>query len=227
MKNKIKMSLILNVLICFSSLIGLFVTLFGNDFMSYSEFLYYTIQSNIFALIMSSFFVYYDLKLIYNNNTAIPEVMYILKYIVTSGITITFLIFTFTLMPQMIMLNNYAYLANIGNLTLHFISPILSIIVFVLFDNEFSYNKKTCFLGTIMPWYYFFFSMFLSLISSTGFFKILNGEPSKFPYFFLDYEKNGWFSLGNMFELGVFYWIIIICLLSLVISKLLLKLKKD
>lgn len=76
-----------------------------------------------------------------------------------------------------------------------------------------------------MPLYYLFFSFILAFANPDGIFKNFDGTASRFPYFFLDYEVNGWFTLNKgFFGLGTFYWIIIISIIVILISKLFLNL---
>lgn len=61
----------------------------------------------------------------------------------------------------------------------------------------------------------------LSVIKGLYLFNGLDGTPTKFPYFFLDYVNNGWFTWSsNIYELGVFYWILIMIVFVLVVSML-------
>lgn len=214
---KKKLPLILNIIVIISSLIGLIKTFSDYTFMSTSALYYYTIQSNILITIIMIIFAIYNLF-----NFKITQILYIIKYIFTIGITITFLVFLLMLTPQIITTGNIEYLFSITNLTLHFISPIISIISFIFFDNL-KFNKKYYYLGLTMPLLYLIFSFFVAKINPVGIFKNFDGTTSKFPYFFLDYETNGWFSITNdFFKVGTFYWIIIIFCVILLISVLLL-----
>lgn len=215
-----KFRLVLNIIIIISSIIGLIYTIKGSAFMSTSALYYYTIQSNIWIILITIIFSFFDIFKI-----KIPNFLYIIKYIITVGITITFLVFSFMLIPQILINGNSTYLLNISNLTLHFISPILAIISFIFFD-QLKIKKKYCYLGMIMPIYYLIFAFILANISTTNIFRDFDGSASKFPYFFLDYETNGWFTLDNgFFGLGTFYWIIIVSSIVIIISKLFLLIK--
>ncbi len=219
MKNKKTLSTILNILVIISSVIGLIYTFKGREFMSTSALYYYTIQSNIWVILIMLIFIFCDIFKIKKG-----RILYKIKYIITVGITLTFLVFLFMLTPQIIITGNPSYLLSASNLTLHFISPILAILSFVLCDS-FKEGKRSYYLGTIMPLCYMAFAFILAFTSKTGMFRNFDGSMSKFPYFFFDYEKNGWFSItNNIFEFGTFYWIILLSIVVILIGKLFINL---
>lgn len=53
------------------------------------------------------------------------------------------------------------------------------------------------------------------MILSTANVRFVDG--AKVPYFFLDYEKYGWFEIGDG-NIGVFYWVIIILIIVYLIG---------
>lgn len=215
-----KSSIILDILIILSSFIGILLTFSINNFMTSRALLYYTIQSNICILIISVLFLIYKIF-----KKKIPNYLYIIKFICTVGITVTFLVFAFVLVPQMFGGFN-AYLLSIGNLTVHFISPVLSIISFILFD-KIENKKFTCLYGIIMPIYYCVFIFIINLFVNTPLFGSMDGSFSRFPYFFMDYETNGWFRFnGSMWNMGFFYWFVLLFIVVILISVAYLKLNR-
>lgn len=223
MKKKTIWSLILNSLIVISSGYGVYLSLFAHGFMSKGTILYYTIQSNLFVLLISIIFIIVDIKKLKGEKSN-QQVFYLLKYISTVAITITFLVFSLLLTPQMILNNTGNYLLSLGNLTVHFISPILAIVSFLCFDNSLKIKRRTYLYGLIGPLYYLFLALILSLISEKGLFMGIDGLPSKAPYFFLDYTSNGWFTLSNnIFKIGSFYWIVFCVFLTILIARLYLR----
>ena len=223
MKNKTIWSLILNSLIVISSGYGIYLSFYAQGFMSRGAILYYTIQSNLFVLIISLIFVIINIKKLYGKKVD-KQIFYFLKYISTVAITITFLVFSLLLAPQLILNNTGKYLFSLGNLTVHFISPILAIISFLYTDNNLKIQRRTYLCGLIGPLYYLILALILSLISEKKLFIGLDGTPSKVPYFFLDYITNGWFTLSNnLFKIGSFYWIMFCVILTILIARLYLK----
>lgn len=213
-----KISIIIDLLIIISSGLGIYLTIGGINFMNQGALLYYTVQSNIYILVISAIFLLFKLL-----EKKIPQYLYIIKFICTVGITVTFLVFTFMLVPQMFGGFN-EYLLSLGNLTVHFISPILAVISFIIFDKV-NMKKYTFLYGSIMPIVYCIFIMILTTIKKEPLFGGLGGTMSRFPYFFMDYETNGWFRINNsIWELGFFYWFLIILIVVIIISKLYLRL---
>ena len=91
------LSIIVDLLIIISSSVGVYLTLYGRgNFMNQNGLLYYTVQSNIFIILISLIFLIYKIL-----KRKIPNWLTIAKFICTVGITVTFLVFTFMLVPQM------------------------------------------------------------------------------------------------------------------------------
>ena len=141
---KIKISLILNILICILVLIGCIFMFTGFTFMPASRLLeatkmemfkFYTIDSNILEGIISFILVIWEIKLLNKKVKVIPNSIYVLKFIATSAITLTFVTTLFFLAPQYGLYAMY----NNSNLFFHLIVPVLAIISYVFFEK---YNNK-------------------------------------------------------------------------------------
>lgn len=105
---------------------------------SFEMFKFYTVDSNILIGIVSLIMIIYEIKVLKNKISDIPKVIYLLKFVGTSAITLTMLVTLFFLVPQYGM---YAMYSN-SNLFLHFIVPVLAILSYVLFekhDNKYKY----------------------------------------------------------------------------------------
>lgn len=185
--------------------------------MSISALYYYTVQSNIIILVISIIYLLFYKRL---NST-----FYKIKYFATVGITITFLVFFTMLTPQLLSTGDASYLLSVTNITLHLVSPLLAMISFIKYDKV-KFKKYDYLLGTIMPLIYMFFTYGNALLSNPTYVDF-SGNSSKYPYFFFDYETNGWFTIGNgFFGLGTFYWILILITIVILISKLFIFLNK-
>ena len=93
---------------------------------SLEMFKYFTVDSNLFLGIVTLIFIIYKL----NVNT-IPKSIFILKFMATSAVMLTFIVTLFFLVPQY---GFYAMYSN-NNLFFHLIVPILSFLSYVFFDN--------------------------------------------------------------------------------------------
>ncbi len=179
-------------------ILGIIFTAQSSAFMGGgSVFFFFTVQSNIFIIVMSLLFLVNDVMLLINKKSFINQTLLLIKYVATVAITITFIVFFTMLAPLM----GVDYLLSFNNFSLHAIVPILAIIDFILFDTDINLSYKNSLLATIAPISYVIF-VYIGAI-----FKLQYGENLYYPYFFLDFEKNGFFFEKGF---GIIPWIIIL-----------------
>ena len=169
-------------------------------------FKFYTVDSNILMGIISLIISIYEIKLFKSTIKEIPKIVYILKFIATSGIALTFLVTLAFLGPQYGMYAMY----NNSNLFLHLIIPLLAIISYIFFekyDNKYKYGV----LGVIPMFIYSIYYTSQVLIH-------LNDGGLTFKYDFYGF-LNG--NLNNIYVV-----IPIIYLFAYIISLLLILLNK-
>lgn len=145
-KNNI--AIIINSIIFLLVLIGV-IFMFNNiKFMGDSQLLtiskiemfkFFTVDSNILMGIASLLYVLYHKKE--------KKIIYQLKLIATTSVTLTFLVTAFYLVPT----SKYPfwYFYQNSNLFFHLIIPILSIITFTIFEKNNQLEKKETYLGLI------------------------------------------------------------------------------
>src|SRR5690554_1173259 len=137
-----------------SAILGIILTMMTSEdgFMSGpSLLLYFTIQSNIWMLAIVSLGIYFDLT-----KREVKQSYYVAKYILTTGILLTYLVFSVLLSPTMPL----SYLLSPSNLFLHTITPILSMLDYLLNDKKVEL-KGQMFYGLITPGYYLIFAYIL------------------------------------------------------------------
>ena len=179
-------------------ILGIIFTAQSSAFMGGgSVFFFFTVQSNIFIIVMSLLFLVNDVMLLINKKSFVNQTLFMIKYVATVAITITFIVFFTLLAPLM----GVDYLLSFNNFSLHAIVPILAIIDFILFDTDINLTYKNSLLATIAPISYVVF-VYIGAI-----FKLRYGENLYYPYFFLDFEKNGFFFEKGF---GIIPWIIIL-----------------
>ena len=179
-------------------ILGIIFTAQSSAFMGGgSVFFFFTVQSNIFIIVMSLLFLVNDVMLLVNKKSFVNQTLLLIKYVATVAITITFIVFFTMLAPLM----GVDYLLSFNNFSLHAIVPILAIIDFILFDTDINLTYKNSLLATIAPISYVVF-VYIGAI-----FKLRYGENLYYPYFFLDFEKNGFFFEKGF---GIIPWIIIL-----------------
>ena len=118
-------------------------------------FKYYTYLQNLIALVVSFIFVFY---LLFNliNNYIIPEYGRGLRYIATCGLASTTFIFVVFLgagKKRTITDDDFKKGLNpkLGNIILHYICPLLSIISFIFFEKEILVNNGIWTLIVALP----------------------------------------------------------------------------
>lgn len=131
MKKK-RISILINALIIVFELFALFESSKNGRILIE----YYTIDSNILALISSFLYLVYILK-----DEKIVGFPKILKYISTTCVTVTLIVVLVILLP---MFNfNFKFLLLDGSMFFHHVlCPILSIVTFIFFDDIEKYDKK-------------------------------------------------------------------------------------
>lgn len=207
MIKKIIRMLILSALIIVGVL-GIILTAVSTSFMGgASVFYFFTVQSNIFIIAMAFLFLGHEIICLINKKETVNQVMLQIKFVATVAITITFLVFFTMLAPLM----GVDYLLSFKNFSLHAIVPILAIIDFIVFDTDINLSYPKSLIATIAPISYVFFVYAIGVPL-----KLQYAENLYFPYFFLNYEQNGFFFEKGF---GVIPWVIVlltaICGLSL------------
>lgn len=190
--------LILSALIIVG-ILGIILTAVSTSFMGgASVFYFFTVQSNIFIIAMAFLFLGHGIICLINKKETINQVMLQIKFVATVAITITFLVFFTMLAPLM----GVDYLLSFKNFSLHAIVPILAIIDFVVFDTDINLSYPKSLIATIAPISYVFFVYAIGVPL-----KLQYAENLYFPYFFLNYEQNGFFFEKGF---GVIPWIIVL-----------------
>ena len=207
-------SFIIKTMIVFGAAIGLFATFMSSNFMRTHAIFYYTIQSNIWIAAVCFIIWIYDLVSLFKGKSVpIPNWLRNLKFIFTVAIVLTGLMFNFVLYPQSMMTGEPANPFSFSNFLTHIFVPVMAVVDFFSFDRARLRSDRLVVWGLVTPIYYFVFSM---LLASRG----VDFKGSSFPYFFLDYQTNTWFSIGGG-RFGVFYWIVIVFLLVMGIGTVL------
>ena len=210
-------SLIIKLIAIIASIYGIVRTYFG-----WMSFTYFTVLSNIFITIMLAIFVVEDIISIKNNKKySFPNILYLVKFLATISITLTFVVFLTLLAPTNPGGFIASYISNgAGSLCVHFITPVLAIIDFII--NDIDYNSKNIHsIYAIIP--PLFYTVFVVIASSLG----LRWGNMYAPYNFLNYGvPTGWFGFGTSIVgwetlgIGVAYNIIILSIIFIIIGRI-------
>mgnify|MGYP002978391307 CR=1 FL=1 len=232
---KSKISLIMKIIAVVASLYGMLQSLDHWMF-----FTYFTNLSNIFIDIMLVIFIIYDLK----KAKYIPQGMYLIKFMATISITLTFFVYMLLLAPTNSQGFIGAYLNNgAGSLCVHFITPVLAIIDFLLFSEHYRPDEKHVYYsvghafvpptpGPVLVAE--MLNVELSYVIVLGnVFHIRWYKDMLAPYNFLNYgAPTGWFGfdlslLGSKtLGIGTFYMIVVLLIIFIGLGTLFLKLKR-
>lgn len=193
---KKKLSLILNLLTVGFGIAGIYFTVYGGGFMQSSAFVYYTVQSNLLVIGIAAVNLYYLLK-----GKLMPKGWQATRLLGCIAITLTFLVFALLLIPVLIAQGDGAYLLSPGNLCVHNLTPLMSMLDWCLCGSVKGLNRKYSLLGLIPPGCY---CIFVAVLSSLGSF--FSGK--RVPYFFFDAQANGWISKNG--QIGVIPWFFIL-----------------
>ena len=187
--------------------VGVFDTLFHHEggFMSGGGILYYTVQSNLWVFLVTAIYLALAVVSLTTHTTAISRVLELARFAVLVGITITFLVFWLMLAPQM----EKAYLLSLNNLLVHTVVPLLFIADFFLFNRIAPVGRLAVLWSISMPLYYFIFTLVNAAVNP----RLSFDDGSRYPYFFLDVDKLGWFGFSH--GMGVFWWVLILLGLTL------------
>jgi hypothetical protein len=142
---------------------------------------YYTLQSNILVFIFFSYWVWR----IWRARPKQPIVLSpTIKGAVTICVTLTFLVYHFMLAPTMFTMDNQ-YALSPANLLVHYITPLMVIADWLLFDKKGLLKKLDPLKWLLIPLAYFVFAVIRAQFTTFSF------SDSRYPYFFMDFDKFG------------------------------------
>ena len=156
-KNKYKISLVMNILIIIFTIIASIVMFTGFKFMKGAEpvlemtklsmFRFFTVDSNIFMAVIALIFSIEEISLLKNRIKEIPLYIYILKLMATTGVSLTFFV-VFTYLGPFSSGGIPSMVRN-SNLFFHLLTPVFSIITFVMFEKTDKIKFKQAFYGLL------------------------------------------------------------------------------
>lgn len=197
-------AVLLNALIIVLGVCGIGFTLFSEGFMNADTFLYYTVQSNLLVIFTAAVVLFFEYRRL-REGKEVPREVQFLRLFSTVAITLTFLVFSLMLTPQMLLEGNGAYLTTPGNLFVHNLVPIGAILDFCFFGSVKNLKKRCGFCGLIPALAYLFF-VFICVACGVTF------SGNTVPYFFVDFKTYGWLRISGA-GIGVLYWVLILAVL--------------
>lgn len=221
-KNKIIISICCKVALIISVIVGVLYSFFFGHVHGVSTLLYFTVQSNIWIMIVDIILIIFLIKVLKTNNYELDNRLYLVKQIFTVAITITSLVYLLVLVPGYYLMSDPIegyHPFNLGGTLLHIVVPAIAIVDFLLFTRKAQYNKTSFLWALIPPCYYLGFS-------AIGYFlKWDFGNGRNYPYFFMNYDSPaGFFGFSKTmpYFMGSFYWMLVVVGLVIGISALLI-----
>jgi len=160
---------------------------------------YFTVQSNLWVMLLTAIYLALSVVSQFTGSFARIRALEIARFATLVGITITFLVFWLLLAPKM----EKDYLKSMNNLLVHTLAPLLFIADFFLFDRIAPLRITEVLWCMAMPLYYSALTFLHAAVNP----KLEFPDGSRYPYFFMDTDKLGWFTVGK--NPGVFWWILI------------------
>lgn len=205
-KNKI-LSASVKLLVVLSCIMGITQHNSSSSSGLHSIYAAFTAQSNIWISCICIIFLILNVLRIHK-----PIWLYVVKFMFTSSILLTWLVFAVLLAPIL----DKSYILSPANLLLHTLTPILALTDFLLFDYEYTVNTKFLWTVLLMPSFYMAFAFIT--YEKTG------ALPTY--YFFLDYKKMGWFTVTSN-GIGTGFWILLLSVVLYLKGIVLLLLKNS
>ena len=154
---KIKIALILNLITTILTIAAIIIMFTGFKFMygydpslettDLSIFKFFTVDSNVFVGIVSLIFAIYEIRILRGKIDEIPTKIYILKFMATTSVGLTFFVVFAYLGP--IFIGEIEALLMNSNLFLHLLIPVTSMLNFTIFERTDKLKFKCTFLGVI------------------------------------------------------------------------------
>ena len=205
-----KISLTLKIMTASVSFLGIALSFIFAKEEGYSSWyiriLYFTLQSNLWIGV--TLFIL-SLKSLFNFSQKTLQKLYVLKYIFTVSITVTFVVF-WTLLAPFAYMNNYNPWSA-SSLTTHLFVPMFAIVDFFVDDNSIEFRKGSVLYSTVPPLIYLIITSILCVMGLDF------GRGDAYPYFFLNYySPAGLFGfVKEPLALGSVYWILLFLVMVL------------
>ncbi|MCH3976543.1 MAG: Pr6Pr family membrane protein [Bacilli bacterium] len=163
--------------------------------------LYYTNQSNIICAIVFTLLLFYTLKHYREENYQSSPALTRITFLSAIWITVTMLVYWTMLVPYIV--SSVAF--NVLNIIVHAVVPILMIGEFLFLSIKGAVTKLDLLLSLSFPFAYLLFSLIVGF-GNIFTYQYAGGETTRFPYFFMDYDKVGLWMIVYILVLFAFFF---------------------
>ena len=214
--SKTQISFFLNALAALGAMLGVFLACYFARRDGYTHWgkklLYFTQLSNIWIGVVCLVCAVYALAARNKKKEPYPPCLSALKFVFTVSITVTAIVFC-TFLAPFADFNVWTF----SSVLTHVVVPALSIADFFV-NERIRPLKKHVYYSLLPPLFYFIFASVLCL-NNVDF-----GRGDPYPYFFMNFRSPvglfGFDGSGDLPQFGAVYWIILILLLILGLSRL-------
>jgi len=170
---------------------------------SFSSFIYYTIQSNFLAVVMFMILIIRTIKGLRENVHGSAGWLTRFQMVCTVNLFVTFIVFWAVLAPTL----PRWYLLSYDNFAIHVIAPLLCLADYILFSEASRLKYKDVYLTCVFPLFYLAFVYIAGfagydygrrlIVTEELGAEVVRGYwvPIRAPYFFLDYDEVGFMAL--------------------------------
>ena len=179
----------ISIVVAITGIIAVAWTDKGFDF---SIFLFYTLMSNVLALV---YFIITFIKTIkdYRENGKDGNASYfpLLAMVIAVNILITLVVFWVLLAPYSFRMEDGIELFSYENLAVHTFTPLLMVLDYLILNKREAFKFRRTFLILIFPYAYALFAIILGLTGYVFYVDSVTGEDIHYPYYFINIEQQG------------------------------------
>ena len=196
---------------------GVLLTAIKDGVFHFNTMLYYTTLSNVFVLIITSLLLFRTIMDFSKLGKSGSSTIYVpLHFVALVDIMITFLVYWTLLVPSDIKLRGSEMIFSYSNLAVHLIVPLLFAFDYYMFSRPKSISYKIIFYTWIFPLCYLVLALILGF-SNHKFGTRDDGSIIRFPYFFIDFDEQGYFII--LWVMGIIAFFSIVAFLGYIIDK--------
>ena len=164
-------------------------------------FLYFTIISALAAMLSAFLFMVIDIVAIATGRECKLFPLRLYRFASAIAVLLTMGVFFALLLPT----SGPGYAESFANVSVHLAVPLLALIDALFFDRVLILKKGYPLFGCLLPLLYLLFVYCVCYPLGIKF----GAGTSKFPYYFMDFDKLGWFEIENG-NIGTAYYILIL-----------------
>jgi hypothetical protein len=174
-------------------------------------FAYYTIQSNILAVVLFSMLTVRTIVTFRNEHVRHAGYFSRFEMVCVIDIMLTFFVYWTLLAPNLFKMTEEYSLWSFDNLAVHGITPLLCLADYILFSQPRHLKYRDVYCVIIYPLVYLALTSLAGLLGYIYQISPIDGAPVRFPYFFYDFDRIGAMSLIYTGALVVLFLIIAHC----------------